>query len=593
MAGRLPALVASAAVGAAALLATGLVPAKVDRTNCTRVVVSSSTEKGDLVKQLADRYNRADRAVGGRCVQVDAYQLTSGRGLTQIKDGWRSPVDGQPRPHVWLPSTSLWVDLLEHQAVSPMVVWGRDKSIARSPLVFAMPRVMAEHLSGQVGEIRWEHLQRLANEGWGAFGKPEWGPFAMGKDSARLSSSGLAATISTYAAGIAKDGRSDYDDEALLDPDVISFVKNIESSVAYYDDDSVVFLGHLYREDRKGRDVPYISGMIMQEQMAFLYNSGAPTGKVADVGHNPEPNDPLVAVQPGEGTVMLDHPFAVLSNADSTVRAAARDFHDFLLEREQQEAFVATGFRRQDGKPQQGIADKVGDRDLKEVKLIKTPPAAAVEKILDGWDVARRRARVLLVLDVSGSMKELADPGSIHSATRLDVVKAAVERGLGLLDNDDEVGLWTFSSAADPAVPPYTEVVPISPVGAVKERLKTAVAALEPNGDTALYDTVRAARQEVLADLDRSKINAVVLLSDGADTSSRQVGKEQLLAESDATQLETSVRIFTIPFGHDADVATLAEIAAVSKAGSYDASNPVDIDQVFTRVFNHFFRNER
>ena len=51
--------------------------------------------------------------------------------------------------------------------------------------------------------------------------------------------------------------------------------------------------------------------------------------------------------------------------------------------------------------------------------------------LLDAWATQRKGARVLLVLDVSGSMGEPADPADPNGPTKLDLAKQAVVDGLG------------------------------------------------------------------------------------------------------------------------------------------------------------------
>jgi Ca-activated chloride channel family protein len=557
----------------------------IDQTNCITVVTSSSTEKGDLIAQLAAKYNAAGRGVHGRCVRVDAHKLTSGKALAQLLGDWKQPIDGQPRPDVWLPSSSLWLDQLKENAKSQLIASGFGTSITKSPLVVAMPKDMAAQLRQSNPEVNWADLRKLADKHWTAFGRPDWGRFLMGKDNPHLSTSGLAATIATYAAAIKSDGRQGYDDAALQDADVVSFVKSVESSVAHYDDDSVVFLGGLYARDQRKESSGYISAMVMQEQMAYLYNEGAPTGNPADLGKNPKPNQPLVAIHPSDGTIMIDHPFAVLSTATTEKRDAAKDFHDFLLAPEQQKEFTRLGFRNSKGEADAEVLDSVSAQANAPLTLLQTPPAAAVKKMLQGWDNYRRSGNVLLVLDVSGSMGDPADPAATNQVSRLELLKPAAQRAVDLLDDDDEVGLWTFSSNPD-----YTEVVPSQRVGDVRDTVKAKIAGLKAVGATSLYATTLAAQRKMLENLDRTKINAIVLLSDGRDEPGTGVTRDQMIAEVTAKQLDTSVRIFTIPFGREADVETLAMIAKVSEAEEYDATDPADIDEVFVKVFSHFSR---
>jgi Ca-activated chloride channel homolog len=358
--------------------------------------------------------------------------------------------------------------------------------------------------------------------------------------------------------------------------------------VSHYGDDATKFMQQMYDEDRKDPPVPYISAIVVQEQLAFQFNKGEPGGDADQMRTGSAPNEPLVAIHPTEGTFELDHPYVVLASASAVQKAAAVDFRAFLLEPEQQRGFAEIGFRDLDGRPGADLAKTLGFAEGDRPKLIDPPTPDLVEQMITGWDAARRRARVLVVLDVSGSMNEPADksaPPGPGTTTKMDLLRPAVLQGLDWLADDDQVGLWTFSSGSPN---PYTVHVPMSRVGDVRQRFADIVNTVPAKGDTALYQTTREAHQAMVDSIDPNLINAVVLLTDGKNTPPNDADRTALLSEIDATRRDTSVRIFTIPYGSDADVPTLAEIAAVSKALAYDATDPADINKVFVSVFSNF-----
>lgn len=134
---------------------------------------------------------------------------------------------------------------------------------------------------------------------------------------------------------------------------------------------------------------------------------------------------------------------------------------------------------------------------------------------------------------------------------------------------------------------------PDRPQRAVHDRIVAAIDQLGPEQDTALYRTTRAAQQTMVQNFEADKINAIVLLSDGANTEPDNPDPESqdldlLLRDINADRLENSIRIFTIPYGEQAQTDVLAKISAASKAATYDARNPLDIDDVFVSVFRNF-----
>jgi Ca-activated chloride channel homolog len=576
-------------VGVVALVAVFLIsrPSAPDSRptgDCVPLMINSSTEKDDLLRGLAGQYNDAGRVVDGRCAEVSVSELSSGSAMASLADGWNEQRDGGPAPHVWTPTSSLWLGLLDQRGKGDLVA-GKRESITKSVLTIAMPEQMAAAVREKFPDPGWSSVLELANRNWAALGHPEWGEFELGRDNPHVSTSGLAATIAIYHAAA---GEPDAITEAQLgDANVRSFVHDVESAVSHYGDDATKFMQQMYDEDRKNPPVPYISGILVQEQLAFQFNKGDPGGGPAQMGVNEAPNSPLVAINPAEGTFGLDHPYVVLSSASPVQRAIADDFHKFLLEPEQQRQFAEVGFRDLDGRAGEDLADTL-DLDSDQPELIDPPTPDIVSKMVEGWDAARRRARVLVVLDVSGSMNEQADPSATTgdaAKTKMELLRPAVLQGLDWLADDDQVGLWTFSSGRPK---PYTVRVPISRVADVRDTFTNVVNTVPAKGDTSLYQTTLEAHQTMLDTIDPNRINAIVLLTDGVNVPSDETGRATMLTEVDAAQRDTSVRVFTIPYGREADVGTLAQIAAASKALTYDAVNPVDINKVFVSVFSNF-----
>jgi Ca-activated chloride channel family protein len=547
--------------------------------DCVRLVVSSSTEKADLISELASDYNKAGRVFGDRCASVGVYKKTSGAAMESLANGWNQDRDEAPAPQVWLPTSSLWLKLLEHQGEGN-VVSGDHPSITKSVLVVAMPRKMADAVHRKTPEPGWSDIFRLATKGWAFMDHPEWGDFVLGRDNPHFSTSGLATTIALYHAAARKQGGITKED--LNDANVRSFVHGVESSVAHYGDDATKFMELLYAEDQKKPELPYVSGIVVQEQLAYLYNKGAPGGDPNRLGTG-QPNEPLVAIHPIDGTLELDHPFVTLSSASDEQRAAAVDFRAFLEDNE--ERFTELGFRNNDGTPTDVLADTLGFPRESRPRLIEPPAADLIDTMVKGWDVTRRPARVLLVVDVSGSMNDPADNRTPYAQSKLNLLRPAALQGLEWLNDRDQVALWTFSSG-NPM--PYSEQVPMSRVGDVGQTLIERIGALQAKGNTALYQTAIAAHKYMADTINPESINAIVLLSDGRNEPPDETGRTALLNAVNADNLDTSVRIFTIPYGSDADVETLAQVAAASKALTYDATNPVDINKVFVSVFSNF-----
>jgi Ca-activated chloride channel family protein len=569
-------------------------PGSGDRTGCTKVVMAASSEKAELLRKMAGDYNGADREVGGKCVDVEVFSKSSGGGAEALARGWDEALDGGPQPDVWSPASSSWAVIVRQRTTAqdkPDIIPGEKPSdlpsVAQTPLVLAMPKPMAEALGWPAKALGFGDLLALSREpsGWGKFGHPEWGQFRLGKTNPNFSTSGLNATIGAYfaATGVSSD---------LTAADVESaktqaYVKGVEQAVVHYGDTTLTFLSNLLAADDRGQGLSYISAVTIEEKSVWDYNEGNPTGNPATLGRHPKPRVPLVAVYPKEGTLLSDNPYVVLNAPWVTdeKKAAAADFLKYLQEDRQQRVFQDAAFRDFRGRPGAKVSRANGMLP-DQPKVVLSPPAPAVlDLVQKSWDSLRKRARVLEVIDVSGSMGEAV--GSAGN-TKLELAKEAAIRALSQYAPDDEVGLWVFSSNVDGRPTPWVELVPIAPVKENLAKLRDRIEDLTPRGGTALYASTRAAVEHVRKSFDPQRINAVLFLTDGKNEYPPDTNLDGLLRTLAAEDESVAVRVFTIGYGEDADLATLRKIAEASRAAAYDASDPASIDKVFTAVISNF-----
>ena len=178
-------------------------------------------------------------------------------------------------------------------------------------------------------------------------------------------------------------------------------------------------------------------------------------------------------------------------------------------------------------------------------------------------------------------------------------------------NDDDEVGLWVFTTDlidADGNPTQHLELVPPGRVGDVGEQLKGKLRDLVPLRGTPLYTSTELAYENQVESYDPTRINAVVLLSDGVnddgeDDSDEEAADDDGEPDDDREQLQSlldsltsdtegqqsqEVRVFTISYGDSADLATLRRIAEASQAAVYDSSDPLSINKVFVAVVSNF-----
>jgi Ca-activated chloride channel family protein len=154
------------------------------------------------------------------------------------------------------------------------------------------------------------------------------------------------------------------------------------------------------------------------------------------------------------------------------------------------------------------------------------------------------------------------------------------------------VGLRIFSTNLQNKEPrDYVDLVPIGPIGSQRERIASEIDRLIPREGTPLYTVATESYRQLKADFDPSRINAVLLLTDGKNEDDRNNDLQTTLADLRAGSegLSSSpVRLFTIAYGQDADKDTLKRLAEATNAASYDASDPKTISNVFTAVVSNF-----
>jgi Ca-activated chloride channel family protein len=557
------------------------------REGCVPLAISASSEKAALLGQLADEYIREDRRFGGKCADPAVTAKASGAALDALVAGWDTGRDG-PAPQVWTPAAASWVTLLQQRLSATdkggLVPDGRIPALAQSPLVLAMPKPLAEALGWPDKPIGWSDVLGLSNDpqGWGSKGHPEWGRFKLGKTNPHFSTSGLNATVGAY---FAATGRStDLTEKDLADAKVLQYVRTVESGVVHYGDTTLTFLSNLAAADQAGRGLNYISAVAVEEKSVYDYNQGNPTGDPALAGKGAKPRVPLVAVYPKEGTLVSDHPFVVLSTASDEQKAAAADFLKYVQEPARQKRFTDAAFRTYEGKGGAALTTANGLLPDARFTVIDPPAPQVLDKVLTSWDSQRKRARVLLVLDVSGSMNTSAGNGG----SRLELAKTAALQALSLLSPDDEVGLWTFSTELGGAATPYTSQVELGALAANKAKIEKVVKGLSADGGTALYATTRAAQQKLAGSADPSRINAVVVLTDGKNEYAKDNDLDSLVRDIDTAEKEIPVRVFTVAYGGQADLGVLQRISAASRAAAYDAGDPTTIDKVLVNVLSNF-----
>jgi Ca-activated chloride channel family protein len=509
-----------------------------------------SPEKEALLTPLVKAFNASGERVAGRRVFVQARSESSGETEAAI-------VKGTAKPTAWSPASSLWGRLLNFQADRPYVT-AQNPSLVRSPLVIAMWEPMARALGWPKKDLGWADVLRLARSkaGWADYGHPEYGSFKLVHTNPDFSTAGLSSVVAEYYSATGKR-------EGLVESDIPKArpqVKAIEGSIVHYGDTTIFIKQQLRREGPS-----YASAVAMEETTLLEFNQ--------DRGPQPK----LVAIYPREGTFYSDDPFIMLNAPWVTPqqKRAAAAFRDYLLPRLTPETVARSGFRPSDpnAKPVAPLDAEHGVDPAQPTRLLDLPDPRVLAGLKRAWREDRKPANVLLVLDTSGSM---------NSELRLVNAKDGLTAFLREVEPQDRVGLLGFSDRVTP-------LVPIEPMATNRAKLIGVVHGVLADGQTAIYDATHAALAQVSRIADSSRINAVVLLTDGDDNSSK-LPFEALLRELRAQgEADRRVRVFTIAYSPGASGAA-AELQRISDASGGKAyiGDVANIASVYRSISSFF-----
>ena len=192
----------------------------------------------------------------------------------------------------------------------------------------------------------------------------------------------------------------------------------------HYGDTTLTFLSNLQRADDRGQGLSYISAVAVEEKSVWDYNQGNPSGDPTTLGKHAKPQTPLVAIYPKEGTLLSDSPYAVLKAA-WVDRAGPQGGRGVPRLRPRRRGAGALRARRPsagyDGKPGSAITHQPTaccPRSPRPSLSFPAPPVLAQVQAL--WNEQRKGARVLLIIDTSGSMGESAGNGVEQARARQD-----------------------------------------------------------------------------------------------------------------------------------------------------------------------------
>ncbi len=500
------------AVTATIIVTSAFVFASTTNPGPGALVIAYSPEKEPLFLKLVEEFNRSRPS---DIPVISATKRDMGDMLDEAVAGKFAAIS--PDSSVWLTHLDrMWQE--RRPDASPLV--GYITRYALSPIVIAIWESRAREMGYPGVALGWEDLMKRAS----ADPKFKW------SHPAPTTASGLLATTAEFYAGAGK--QTNLTKEDLEAEGTIKYVKKIEQTVRRYGGESEdKIVARLLEEGGHPLDA-----FVAQEQLVIYYNLKTKGEK-------------LVAIYPKEGTFWMDHPLVLLEGpwVTSQQRRAFRKFAEFVAHPVQQRLVLREGYRpvelmvslEEEGsliRPEYKV-------DPEEPKtLLKVPRPSVLASIRQVWRLTKRSANIYLVADVSGSM----------GGGKITAAKEALISFIDQIESGREkVGLVTFTDKVE-------NMVALGTLATNRGLLKSNVRRLEAGGGTALYDAVIYAYDRLEDQRDPKRINAIVVMTDGKDESSRKSVHEIRFKTSTA---EVPVLIFTVAYGDDADMKVLRQIA--------------------------------
>ncbi len=523
------------------------------------VSIVYGSEKKEWLEPLVEQFNAAgNKTTDGKLIVIESTPMGSIESVRGI-------LDGTLQPTVWSPASSVYIPVANaewRKVHGDDLATGNPKDLVLSPVVIAMWRPMAQALGWPDKALGWADIAELATseEGWSAYGHPEWGQFKFGHTHPAYSNSGIVSIIAEAYAGAGKQrGLNEAD---INSAEVREFMTSVEKSIIHYGT-STGFFGERMFE----RGPSYLSAAVLYENLIVAQEAKRLNGQSAQI--------PVVAIYPKEGTFWTNNPYVIVNAPWVTEeqKEAASVFETFLLERPQQLKALEYGFRPAD--PSMSLSaplDAQHGVDISQPKtILEVPSAAMIDKIQALWRETKKPVDLVVVMDISGSM----------SGDKITSARASLLQFIQKLDDRDRLQIILFSSSV-------STLTPLSPLGEKRQEVLNSVGGVFEQGDTKLYDATLFAYQELEQNGDSDHIRAIVVLSDGDDTASANT-LDQINTEINASTGEggNAIKIFTIAFGDGANKSVLQGIADPTGGKQYDSS-PENIQKIYDEIATFF-----
>jgi hypothetical protein len=512
------------------------------------VNVAASNDIAPAVQSVASSFNNQNVTSGGRCVEVQVDQVDSATEAAQI--------DGQVKSQgsavdAWIPDSALWVDVARSYPVGAQAVQPTGKVVARSPLMLVTTKAVAAQT--------------------GIFAEPPgWNVLLPPADGGPPASLGLTvelpdpASSATGLASLVQISRS-LGTGATARTAMTQFARGVQTTQSF---NSPSLLSQFAQ-------IPGKAVTVATEQAVLAYSKTSP--KV-----------PLAAEYASSGsrslgTPELDYPY-VLTTTQSAVLQGARKFGNYLQSGYAQSMMRYYGFRSADGKPDTMPASAGLAAQPLQLATATTP--AEADQNMQAWQRLGLGLRDLILTDVSPAMGQ---PSGLGTMSIQQVLNQTAAAGLGLFPDSTQMGVWQMGRSSSISSP-YQQLVPIGPLsqdfGMILRRTQIqdiiATTTTSANGTLAMRTATLDAYQLMTRTYAQGYANAIVILTSGTDTNSRDISLSSLLSQLQRLYNPAKkIAIVILMFGSQGNFPAMQAIANATGGAAFQVTNPAEIGQVF------------
>lgn len=529
-------------------------------SNQVQLSVAAAPEVAPAVEAAAAQWIKDGATVGRTCVAVDvasadpvdvAAAVAARHGVSLAGVGEAKGTAATP--DVWLPDSSIW--LLRLREVASGFSPTNNKSVARSPVVLAMPEPVAASFGWPDKTLTWADLLKQLTSGSGL----RAGIVDPARDAAGLS--GLLGIGAVAGKSGTDAGKA-----------TTAALRALATGKSALRED---LLARFPRSSDPAAIASALNAAALSEEDVIAFNAEQPPIALAALYLDPAP-------------MPLDYPYAIMPGIDPATAAAAQGLFEVLGTARFHDRLSTHGLRAPDGTFGAGFTAPKGAPSAAGTPTsgsVGVDPAV-VARVLSTWTAVTLPARMLAVIDVSGSMLEKVP--TADNATRMQVTLAAAQGGLALFDDSWAVGLWIFSTelAGDRD---YRELVPLGPLSSQRGKIVTALGGIVPKqrGDTGLYDTMLAAYQAVQDGWEPGRVNSVVMLTDGKNEDANGISHEKLLAElKRLADPKRPIQVVIIGIGTGVSQDELEGITGVTGGGVFITEDPAKIGDIFLKAIS-------